>query len=147
MIDQLQGFDKFEFIQQYWQKKPCLINQAIPDFESPISPEELAGLACEDEVHSRLVLEKDGNSPWELSYGPFREEDFLALPETHYSLLVSECEKWILEVNGSEIDPVAVRKHNETVRLVVPLARTLMNMMYFCYRPRASENGNMAIVE
>jgi 50S ribosomal protein L16 3-hydroxylase len=98
MIDQLQGFDKFEFIQQYWQKKPCLINQAIPDFESPISPEELAGLACEDEVHSRLVLEKDGNSPWELSYGPFREEDFLALPETHYSLLVSECEKWIPEL-------------------------------------------------
>ena len=98
MIDQLQGFDRFEFIQQYWQKKPCLIRQAIPDFESPISPEELAGLACEDEVHSRLVIEKDGNSPWELSYGPFREEVFLALPETHYSLLVSECEKWIPEL-------------------------------------------------
>ena len=99
MIDQLQGFDKFEFIQQYWQKKPCLIRQAIPDFVSPITPEELAGLACEDEVHSRLVIEKDGNSPWELSYGPFREEVFLALPETHYSLLVSECEKWIPELS------------------------------------------------
>jgi len=98
MIGPLQGFDKFEFIQQYWQKKPCLLRQAIPDFESPISPEELAGLACEDEVHSRLVIEKDGNSPWELSYGPFREEVFLALPETHYSLLVSECEKWIPEL-------------------------------------------------
>ena len=98
MIGQLQGFDKFEFIHQYWQKKPCLIRQAIPDFESPITPEELAGLACEEEVHSRLVIEKDGNSPWELSYGPFPEEVFLALPETHYSLLVSECEKWIPEL-------------------------------------------------
>jgi len=98
MIGPLQGFDKFEFIQQYWQKKPCLIRQAIPDFVSPISPEELAGLACEEEVHSRLVIEKDGDLPWELSYGPFREEVFLTLPETHYSLLVSECEKWIPEL-------------------------------------------------
>jgi len=92
---QLQGFDRSEFIQQYWQKKPCLIRQAIPDFESPISPQELAGLACEDVVHSRLIIEKDAHTPWELSYGPFQEEVFLALPETHYSLLVSECEKWI----------------------------------------------------
>lgn len=98
MIGQLQGFERSEFIQQYWQKRPCLIRQAIPDFESPISPEELAGLACEDEVHSRLIIEKDQDSPWQLSYGPFQEEDFLALPETHYTLLVSECEKWIPEL-------------------------------------------------
>jgi 50S ribosomal protein L16 3-hydroxylase len=97
---QLQGFDRSEFIQQYWQKKPCLIRQAIPGFQSPISPEELAGLACEEEVHSRLIIEKDAHTPWELSYGPFQEEVFLALPETHYSLLVSECEKWIPELTG-----------------------------------------------
>jgi 50S ribosomal protein L16 3-hydroxylase len=97
---QLQGFDRSEFIQQYWQKKPCLIRQAIPGFESPISPEKLAGLACEEEVHSRLIIEKDAHTPWELSYGPFLEEVFLTLPETHYSLLVSECEKWIPELTG-----------------------------------------------
>ena len=97
MAWQLQGFDKSDFIRQYWQKKPCLIRQAIPDFESPISPQELAGLACEDEVHSRLIIEKGSQTPWQLSYGPFTEEVFTALPETHYSLLVSECEKWIPE--------------------------------------------------
>ena len=94
---QLKGFDPPEFIQHYWQKKPCLIRQAIPDFQSPITPEELAGLACEDEIHSRLVIENSAETPWQLSYGPFSEEDFLALPRTHYSLLVSECEKWIPE--------------------------------------------------
>lgn len=93
----LKGFDPFEFIQHYWQKKPCLIRQAIPDFQSPITPEELAGLACEDEIHSRLVIEKAAEAPWQLSYGPFSEQDFLTLPQTHYSLLVSECEKWIPE--------------------------------------------------
>lgn len=95
---QLQGFDRSEFIQQFWQKKPCLIRQAIPDLQSPISPEELAGLACEEEVHSRLIIENDADKPWELSYGPFSDEIFLALPKTHYSLLVSECEKWIPEL-------------------------------------------------
>jgi 50S ribosomal protein L16 3-hydroxylase len=97
MAWQLQGFDKSEFIRKYWQKKPCLIRQAIPDFGSPISPQELAGLACEDEVYSRLIIEKGAQTPWQLSYGPFAEEVFTALPETHYSLLVSECEKWIPE--------------------------------------------------
>ena len=93
----LQNFDSEEFIARYWQKQPCLIRNAFVDLESPVSPEELAGLACEEEVHSRLVLEKGGNSPWQLRYGPFEEADFLSLPETHYSLLVSECEKWIPE--------------------------------------------------
>jgi 50S ribosomal protein L16 3-hydroxylase len=97
MIWQLQGFDKVEFIQQYWQKKPCLVRQAFADPQSPVSAEELAGLACEEGVHSRLVIEKDAESPWQLSYGPFSEDDFRSLPESHYSLLVSECEKWIPE--------------------------------------------------
>ena len=35
------------FLQEYWQKKPLLIKQAFPDFETPISPEDLAGLSCE----------------------------------------------------------------------------------------------------
>jgi 50S ribosomal protein L16 3-hydroxylase len=91
----LEGFVKSEFIQQYWQKNPCLIRQAFPGLKSPITPEELAGLACEDGVHSRLIIEKDADTPWKLLYGPFQEEVFLKLPETHYSLLVSECEKWV----------------------------------------------------
>jgi 50S ribosomal protein L16 3-hydroxylase len=95
---QLQGFDSAAFISQYWQKKPCVIRNAFPDFESPVSPEELAGLACEEDVHCRLVIESTETGPWQVSYGPFEEQDFLDLPETHYSLLVSECEKWLPEL-------------------------------------------------
>ncbi|CAD7840514.1 MAG: FIG002776: hypothetical protein [Olavius algarvensis Gamma 3 endosymbiont] len=94
----LQGFDTEEFVSQYWQKKPCVLRQVLVDFESPVSPEELAGLACEEDVHCRLVIEQDGSSPWQLRYGPFEDKDFLELPETHYSLLVSECEKWLPEL-------------------------------------------------
>ena len=97
---QLQGFDSAAFVSQYWQKKPCVIRQALVDFTSPISPEELAGLACEEDVHCRLVLERDGDKPWEVRYGPFDERDFTSLPPSHYSLLVSECEKWLPELAG-----------------------------------------------
>ncbi len=94
---QLQAFDSEDFIKNYWQKKPRLYKQAFADFKSPISPEELAGLACEEEVYSRMVLEKGDEGPWQPRYGPFTESDFLSLPESHYSFLVSECEKWIPE--------------------------------------------------
>ncbi len=94
----LQNFDVDEFLAEYWQKKPLLIRQAFPGFQTVLSPEELAGLACEEGVHSRLVIEKDAEEPWQLSYGPFAEETFTSLPLTHYSLLVSECEKWMPEL-------------------------------------------------
>ncbi|MGD2170709.1 MAG: cupin domain-containing protein [Gammaproteobacteria bacterium] len=95
---QLQGMDSADFISRYWQKKPCLLRNAIPDFSSPVSPEELAGLACEEGVHCRLISGDGGEKPWQLRYGPFEERDFLGLPGTHYSLLVSECEKWLPEL-------------------------------------------------
>ncbi|MCP4429759.1 MAG: cupin domain-containing protein [Gammaproteobacteria bacterium] len=94
---QLQAFDSEDFIKNYWQKKPCLFKQAFVDLKSPVTPEELAGLACEEEVYSRMVLEKGEEGPWQPHYGPFTESDFLSLPESHYSFLVSECEKWIPE--------------------------------------------------
>ena len=97
---QLQNFDRETFIRKHWQKTPCLIRGAFPDFDSPISAEELAGLACEEDVHCRLVVEKDAETPWQLRYGPFEESDFTSLPQSHYSLLVSECEKWIPELGA-----------------------------------------------
>ena len=66
----LQNFDHEAFIRDYWQKKPCVIRQAFADVVSPISPEELAGLACEEDVHSRLVMEK-GLQPLAASVRPF----------------------------------------------------------------------------
>ncbi len=89
----LGGLGAEKFLQSYWQKKPLLIRNAWPDLQSPISAEELAGLACEDNVHARLVQERHPRHPWHVRYSPFAEEDFLSLPQTHWTLLVSDCEK------------------------------------------------------
>ena len=86
------------FLANYWQKQPLLIRNAIPGFTTPVSPDELAGLACHENVESRIVLEKDGSTPWELRHGPFDENLFSELPETHWTLLVQECNKYIPEL-------------------------------------------------
>ena len=93
----LGGLTARVFLRDYWQKKPLLIRQAIPDFESPISADELAGLALEEEVESRLVLEH-GERPWELRRGPFAEEDFQTLPERDWTLLVQAVDQFVPEV-------------------------------------------------
>lgn len=87
-----------DFLDTYWQKRPLVIRDAHPDFASPLSPNELAGLACEEGVVSRLILEQGGNDPWELRHGPFDQDTFLDLPETHWTVLVQEVDRLIPEV-------------------------------------------------
>lgn len=86
------------FLEDYWQKKPLLIRQAFPDFKSPLTPDELAGLALEEEVESRIVLEEGKSGPWELRSGPFEEAVFSELPESHWTLLIQAADHWIPEV-------------------------------------------------
>ncbi|ERI50182.1 cupin domain-containing protein [Pseudomonas sp. AOB-7] len=93
----LGGLTAREFLRDYWQKKPLLVRQAVPGFESPISPDELAGLALEEEVESRLVIEH-GERPWELQRGPFAEDSFQNLPERDWTLLVQAVDQFVPEV-------------------------------------------------
>lgn len=86
------------FLAEYWQKQPLLIRCALPNFTSPVSPEELAGLCCEPEVESRLVLEQAGPAPWTVEYGPIAENRFAELPETHWTLLVQKCNRYVPEL-------------------------------------------------
>lgn len=75
----LGGITPTQFLAEYWQKKPLLIKNAIPNFTGLLSPEELAGLACEEDVQSRIVEEINGI--WHASHGPFDDADFARLPE------------------------------------------------------------------
>ncbi len=96
---QLNNLDWADFLENYWQKKPLVIKNALPadTMADWISPEELAGLAMEEEVESRIVLEKDGQTPWELKRGPFTEADFTSTPATHWTLLVQGVNHWLPE--------------------------------------------------
>lgn len=92
-----------EFLAQYWQKKPLLIKAAIPNFDGLLSPEELAGLACEEDVQSRIVEYKKG--VWHAQHGPFTAEDFAALPDTptaehNWTLLVQSVNHFLPEASA-----------------------------------------------
>jgi 50S ribosomal protein L16 3-hydroxylase len=91
----LNGFDKKDFLERYWQKKPLVIRQAFTD-SGWISPDELAGLACEEEVESRIVMQE--SEVWQVEYGPFPETRFSTLPKTHWTLLVQGVDQWVPEV-------------------------------------------------
>ncbi len=84
------------FLRDYWQQQPLMIANALADVTSPLSPQELAGLALEAEVESRLV-ECNGDT-WTLRHGPFEEDDFLSLPETDWTLLVQGVNLWVPQV-------------------------------------------------
>lgn len=83
------------FLRDFWQRRPLLIRQAYPGFESPFSADELAGLACEPDVDARLVLQQGGR--WKVRHGPFGEDDFARLPVDHWTLLVQEVNKYLPE--------------------------------------------------
>lgn len=84
-----------DFLATHWQKKPLLIRNAFPDFKSPLSPDELAGLACEEGIESRIV---DVRNDYKLHHGPFAEDFFSTLGERDWTLLVQDVEKHLPEL-------------------------------------------------
>jgi len=64
-----------------------------------LTPDELAGLAFEEDVNSRLVFERHAQGPWHVVHGPLDEDDFSGLPETHWTLLVTDVEKHVAEAS------------------------------------------------
>jgi len=87
-----------EFLASYWQQKPLLIRGAIPDYISPIEPDELAGLACEPGIEARLVEENGPEGAWQVSHGPFDEATFERLPDSNWSLLVQAVDHYLPSV-------------------------------------------------
>jgi len=92
------GMTADEFLRDYWQKKPLYIPAALKHFTDPLVPEELAGLACEDDIAARIILNDDKNN-WQVRHNPFSEADFTTLPETHWTVLVQDLNKHIRELD------------------------------------------------
>ena len=89
----LGSFSTDQFLEEYWQKKPCLIRQAIPDFNPLLDGDDLAGLAGDEMVESRLVKGSVPAQDWVVEHGPFNASDFADLSEENWTLLVQDVEK------------------------------------------------------
>ncbi|MEY4160704.1 MAG: hypothetical protein RLZZ136_1325 [Pseudomonadota bacterium] len=89
-------FDIALFLRDYWQKQPLLIRQAWPEWVNPLEPDELAGLACEDQIESRLIVQTDRS--WSLEHGPFAESRFAQLGAQPWTLLVQAVDHHVPDV-------------------------------------------------
>jgi 50S ribosomal protein L16 3-hydroxylase len=95
-----------EFLDEYWQKKPVVIRQGFKDFADPIAPDELAGLAMEEQVESRLVHKTDGK--WQAAFGPFESYEHLGTQD--WSLVVQALDNFSEEV-AEMIEPFRFIPH------------------------------------
>ena len=84
-----------QFLAEYWQKKPLLIRGAIPDFTGLLSPNELAGLACEEDVQARIIKQNKGK--WSVVQSPFDEAVFAKLPKRDWTLLMQSVNHYLPE--------------------------------------------------
>lgn len=94
---QFNDIDLKTFLNEFWQKKPLVIRNALPDFESPVSAEELGGLSLEEEVESRIVIQ-NGEKDYQLLKGPFTEETYQGLPDSNWTLLIQGMDRLVPEV-------------------------------------------------
>jgi 50S ribosomal protein L16 3-hydroxylase len=80
-----------QFLEQYWQKKPLVIRQGFKNFQDLLSPDEMAGLASEEQVESRRVFKDDDQ--WQAEFGPFESYDHLG--EKDWTFIVQALNNWL----------------------------------------------------
>ncbi|MEJ5976174.1 cupin domain-containing protein [Novosphingobium sp. PS1R-30] len=92
----LTQFDTAAFLRDTWQQRPLLIRNPWALWQNPLEPDELAGLACEDTVESRLVA--TGKAGWKAEGGPFEPAHFGKLGKKPWTLLVQAVDHHVPDV-------------------------------------------------
>ncbi|WJS97529.1 cupin domain-containing protein [Novosphingobium humi] len=93
---QFAHFDVAAFLNANWQKRPLLIRNPWKAWVNPLEPDELAGLACEEGVESRLIT--SGSGKLALERGPFAEDRFAKLGKEPWTLLVQAVDHYVPDV-------------------------------------------------
>jgi len=92
-----------QFLSDYWQKKPLLIKQGLPQLIGMFEPADILGLAIDEDATARLLTQaaskQEGQPQWQLKKNPLTEADFDNLPE-QWSVLVQNLEQWSPELGA-----------------------------------------------
>lgn len=97
----LDGLSPAEFLRVYWQKKPLLIRDAFPDFNAPLTVDEIFELAARDEAESRLIVKSDVNkdSKWNLHHGPVSKKMLGAAQKSLWTILIQDIQHFSYEAH------------------------------------------------
>ena len=89
-----------QFLAEYWQKKPLLIKNGLPQICGLLEPQDIIELAQQEDVTARLLkteINAQGEEKWSLKTSPLSKKDFNKLPE-QWSVLVQNLEQWSPEL-------------------------------------------------
>jgi 50S ribosomal protein L16 3-hydroxylase len=85
----LGGLSPQGFMQQFWQKKPLLVRQAIADFKPLLDRHALFELAGHEEAQARMVIQDPGKAPgWRFKQGPFQRRALPSLKQPCWTMLI-----------------------------------------------------------
>lgn len=96
----LGGLSAEQFMTEYWQKKPLLVRNAMPQLMDIFEPEDLFNLALEDGVTARLLTQHGKqHDQWKVKTSPLVKKDLNRknLPE-YWTLLVQAVDHWSIEL-------------------------------------------------
>lgn len=79
------------FLKDYWQQQPLLIKGGLRNFANPLEADELAGLATEANIESRLIYRQQ--QCWNAVSGPFA--DYRDYGNKDWTLVVQAVNHWV----------------------------------------------------
>lgn len=99
-LDVLGGITAEQFLSEYWQKKPLLVRNAMPEIASLLEPNDVMELALEEHVTARLIKQKDRDpNQWSVKSSPLLKADFQKMPKL-WTLLVQAVDHYSFELSA-----------------------------------------------
>ena len=97
-LDILGGITAEQFLAEYWQKKPLLVRNALPEIESLLEPNDVMELALEENISARLIKQKDKDpNQWAVKSSPLITGDFQKMPKL-WTLLVQAVDHYSFDL-------------------------------------------------
>lgn len=87
-----------QFLEEYWQKKPLLVRNAMPEIIHLLVPDDVLDLAVEDVVTARLITQTGSQGErWHLKRSPLSKKDLKKLPDL-WTLLVQAVDHFSVDI-------------------------------------------------
>ncbi|MEB5929681.1 ribosomal protein uL16 3-hydroxylase [Acinetobacter schindleri] len=98
-LDILGGITAEQFLAEYWQKKPLLVRNAMPEIAGLLEPDDVMELALDENVTARLIKQKDRDpNQWSVKSSPLLKADFQKMPKL-WTLLVQAVDHYSFDLS------------------------------------------------
>jgi len=97
-LDVLGGITAEQFLAEYWQKKPLLVRNALPELAGILEPSDVMELALDENITARLIKQKDKDpNQWSVKSSPLLKADFQKMPKL-WTLLVQAVDHYSFDL-------------------------------------------------